>query len=137
MRAYAAERMEVLSTGKLALYYLKAAKTDLESACNWGLCDIFMGGIIVTAIKHARINSAKENIRNAMKNLQKYRRETNCTDYVNQDYLQIGEFALVTDYAFDNVFSDLYVQSKIEDLRGRVSLAVDRVERILAKYDQA
>ena len=135
MRAYAAERMEVLSTGKLALYFLKAAKADLESACNWGLCDIFMGGLIVTMIKHAKINSAKENIRNAMRNLQKYNKSAYPVDYVNQDYLKIGDFALVTDFAFDNVFSDLYVQSKIEDLRGRVSLAVDRVERILAKYD--
>ncbi len=125
------EKQEVIYTGHLALDSLKKAKADLDSARNWGIYDIVGGGLLATMVKHGKMNSANENIKIAMTDLQKFRNELDDIDYANEDYMKLGELTMAADIIFDNVLTDLYVQSKINDLRLRVEEAIRRVERIL------
>jgi len=116
-----------------ALNDLKTAKAELECARRWGIVDICGGGILVTMLKQSKMEDAVGHIRMAMRHLQKFRRENDLTDYVHQDFLQLGEFAASSDYLLDNPISDIYVQAKINSLRIRVTEAIISMEFLMGE----
>ena len=129
------EKQRVIDTAKKALVYLRAAKFALDKAMIVGVVDIFGGMYLSSGIKHLEIESAKKNIRLAMEELQKFRRETDSTDYVNQNYMHMGILSTVFDFGFDNLASDVYAQARIAGLRRRVKEAIKRVEIILRRIE--
>ena len=123
---YEVQRRDVINAGNNALMHLRAAKRDLDSAVGWGIIDVLCGGIFVTTIKQTKMEDANEHIRKAMRSLQRFR--SNNVDYVNKDYLRLGDAAIAFDFILDNPIVDLYVQTKIESLRCRVIEAIRRLE---------
>jgi len=114
-----------------ALQHLYQAKTSLKKARNWGLFDIFAGGFITSIIKHNHIEKAQEEIRYAKVALENLTRELqDVGDYITVD-IEIDTFAKVTDYLLDNFFSDIYVQSKINNASQQVDDAIYETEKIL------
>ena len=128
---YEKEKQEVIDAGRNALKSLKAARAELNSARNWGIFDIIGGGIIATFIKHRKIKAANELLNDAMWQLKQFRKELDDIDYVDEDYTRLGELGMAADYIFDSLLTDIYVQTKIADMKARVNEAIERVERIL------
>jgi len=120
-----------------ALTNLRTAKLELESARCWGVVDIVGGGIFVTMIKRIKMERALDNIRMAMRRLQKFRRENDNTDYVHQNFFRMGEFASSSDYLLDNPITDIYVQTKINNLRKRVDEAIVSMEYLMKEAEVA
>ena len=118
-------------TIRKALNNLRACKLNLDSARAWGIVDICGGGIFVTMMKQTKLEEAINLLRTAMRHLQSFRRENDHTDYVHQDFLRLGEFAISADYLLDNPITDIYVQSRINDLRKRVDEAIISMEYLL------
>ena len=56
------EKREAMEAGNRALHSLREAQTNLDSARNWGLCDMFCGGKITSLIKSYRMYLAKKNM---------------------------------------------------------------------------
>ena len=58
------ERNEAIDAGERALTSLRAARGELQSAGNWGLLDLFGGGMISGLVKHSKMGNAwrKQNI---------------------------------------------------------------------------
>ncbi|MBQ1850836.1 MAG: hypothetical protein II477_12515 [Lachnospiraceae bacterium] len=129
------EKRKVLDTTKKALFYLKAAKADLDSAFRWGVIDIVGGVYIVSTVKHLKVESAKKNLREAMFWLQQLRNKNDTTDYVNQKYMHLGPLGMGLDIGLDGIGPDIYAQTRIAGLRSRVKEAIRRVEAILAQVD--
>ena len=72
------------------------------------------GGIISTAVKHSRINSARESIHLVQQQLRVFQREL--ADVGTESggiQIDIGSFATFADYIFDGLIVDWIVQSKI------------------------
>ena len=59
---------EAIAAADEALYHLNIAKKNLKSAGNWGLYDMFGGGVISGLIKHGKMESAEEEIELANEN---------------------------------------------------------------------
>ncbi|MBF1092778.1 MAG: hypothetical protein HXL47_05890, partial [Solobacterium sp.] len=66
---------EAIFAAEDALQHLYQAKTFLKKARNWGLFDIFAGGLISSIIKHNHIEKAQEEIRYAKVALENLTRE--------------------------------------------------------------
>ena len=53
------ERNEAIAAGERALTSLRAAREELRSAGNWGLVDLFGGGMISGLVKHSKMGNAQ------------------------------------------------------------------------------
>ena len=53
------ERQEAIDAGERALDSLYGARRELASAGNWGLLDLFGGGLFSTFAKHSKMDDAQ------------------------------------------------------------------------------
>lgn len=124
------ERAEAVRAADIALDHLHRSLEKLNSASNWGLFDLFAGGMITSLIKHKRIDDAEDEFNAARDAVRAFARELE--DVRDPELLRfdIGGFASGMDIFFDNVFADIYVQHKIERARDRVRAAIRQIEAI-------
>ncbi|MCC6097652.1 MAG: hypothetical protein LIV25_00120 [Olsenella sp.] len=125
---------EAIAAGEDALASLEEARRTLKSASNWGLADIFGGGFITTAIKHSRIDDARDQIEQARRDLVRFSSELRDVRNLNLPDIDIDidGFLSLADYLFDGAIADVLVQSRIQDALDQVNVAKARVEEIVA-----
>ena len=75
LRAEKLEIQEAIDVGQSANSGLARIAEILKSASGWGAVDILGGGLIITAIKHSRINDAKRELQKTQALLQRFQRE--------------------------------------------------------------
>lgn len=54
---YEKERQEAIDAGNRALFSLRAAQGQLNSAKNWGVVDLLGGGLITSIIKRSKMET--------------------------------------------------------------------------------
>ena len=59
---YRIEIEEAMAAADDALFYLQKANDSMKSAKNWGLWDMFGGGLISTFVKHGCYKKHKQNL---------------------------------------------------------------------------
>ena len=127
------EVREAIQAGEKALYSLREAKSNLDSARNWGIFDMLGGGFITDVIKHSKMGNASTCMENAKYDLQIFQRELRDV-YITLDMkVDVGGFLSFADFFFDGIVADYLVQSKIGEARRQVNDAINQVERILAE----
>lgn len=126
------ELMEAEHAAQNAISSLNQLTETLKSADNWGKVDILGGGLITTAIKHSRIDDAREQIATVQKNLNSLQRELGDIKKIDPDEVKIniGGLATFADYAFDGLVVDLIVQSRINEAQSRSQNLHGQVESI-------
>lgn len=98
-----------------------AAARELDRAKSWGTYDTwFGGGILSSAIKHDRIDSASSAMARVHSSLATARKELAdvSVEIAAPDLSTVGKHRTM-DIWFDNIFSDLGTQSRIADGRQR------------------
>ena len=128
---------EARQAARSVLSCLDGAADSLDSAENWGLWDMFGGGMISTAIKHDHIDDAREQVAGAQLALSRLRTELADVEMVEGPVVSIGEFATFADYFFDGLIADWLVQDGIHDAQDSVFHTRSQVESILHRLDQA
>lgn len=127
------EVREAIQAGERALYSLREAKSNLESARNWGVFDMLGGGFITDMIKHSKMGNASTCMENAKYDLQIFQRELRDV-YISLDMkVDVGGFLSFADFFFDGIVADYLVQSRIGEARRQVNEAISQVERVLAE----
>ncbi|MBO6163478.1 MAG: hypothetical protein J6N77_00355 [Lachnospiraceae bacterium] len=121
------EIQEAIQAGEYALSCLRDARSELNSAGNWGLLDLFGGGMISGMMKHARIDDAKRSMRRAQQALNSFRKELQDVDNMSLGG-DIDGFMTFADFFFDGFLVDMLVQSKIARAKEQVDDAIRRVE---------
>jgi hypothetical protein len=121
------ELEEAIEAGKAVLAGLDDVVGSLRSAKNWGTFDMVGGGLIATAVKHSRIDRARELVHRVQQSLRAFQRELADVDSRTDIEIDIGSFATFADYFFDGLIIDWVVQSRI----GRsLDSAVQAAERV-------
>ena len=118
---------EALEAGRKAQAHIGLVLNKLNAAEGLGVLDMFFGGIIVTAMKHNRIDDAMFLISETQFLLKDFNRELQDLALWKdaEENLEIGEFLSFADYFFDGFFVDMAVQRKIEQAIDKVTM-VDR-----------
>ena len=125
------EIKEAIDAGNKALQSLRAAEQNLKSAGNWGIVDMFGGGLVSNMMKHSKINKASDYMERAKYDVQRFQKELKDVQ-MNADFsLDIGDFLTFADFFFDGLIADYLVQSKIREAERQVKDAIYRVETIL------
>lgn len=127
---------EAINAGKKVLSGLDKVIDSLRSAKNWGTYDMLGGGFISTAIKHSRIDDAKEAVYHVQQQLRFFQKELADIGTNTEIKIEIGSFSKFADYFFDGLIFDWAVQTKINkslDSSVQVSERIHRVLRHLQK----
>lgn len=131
----AREVEEALAAGRRALAALEEAAKSLDSAKRWGVWDILGGGLVSSAVKHARLGDARESLASARAELAAFSHELEDVREVANLDLGISDAAAVFDIAFDNVITDLMVQSQIDKAADRVDEAIRQVRDAVGRLE--
>ncbi|WFD09872.1 hypothetical protein [Tepidibacter hydrothermalis] len=129
------ELKEAVDAGKILLKELYKAKEKFESAHSWGVFDMFGGGLMSSMIKHDHINEANDIINNVKSLIKKFERELKDVD-IEID-VNITTFDKFGDIFFDNIFSDMMVQDKINNVLGQVKSGILCVENKVKDLEKA
>tara|TARA_R110002073_G_scaffold335442_4_gene527429 strand:+ start:169 stop:1107 length:939 start_codon:yes stop_codon:yes gene_type:complete len=119
---------EAVEAGQFALQSVERIRDTLASAANWGVLDMFGGGMLTTMAKHSKIDAAKDQARIAQRRLLRFEEELADADERLQVSLQIDGFSKFADYFFDGLISDWIVQSKIQKAKAECSRIISRVK---------
>lgn len=125
------EMKEAMDAGERALSSLRMAQEKLKSAGNWGLFDMFGGGLFFTMIKRSKMDEAQSLMENAKSDLKRFQKELKDVNIPLDMRMEVGSFLSFADFFFDGFLADYLVQSKISDAKEQVSDAIYRVEQIL------
>ena len=127
----AREIREAIDAADNALDHLRSARRYLDSASNWGLLDMFGGGLISGFMKHSKMSDAEREIDDARYALQRFSKELR--DVSGYSSIHINDFLTFADFFFDGFVADILVQSKISDGKRQCEDAIRRVEGIRAE----
>ena len=125
------EMQEAIVAGERALSSLRSAHEKLNSAGNWGLFDMFGGGLFSTIMKRSKMSDAQNLMENAKSDLLRFQRELKDVNIPLDLRMEVGSFLSFADFFFDGFVADYLVQTKISDAKSQVSDAIYKVERIL------
>ncbi|MBE6117177.1 MAG: hypothetical protein IJJ24_04400 [Solobacterium sp.] len=121
----------IIDTANDALEHLYNAKEYLTNASNLGILDMIGGKFIVTGLKHNTMYQAQDELDaavSAIKELQRWTTDLTDTNGLDIDF---SDFLQVSDLLFDNIFMDIFAQSKIKKAREAVDSAIARIELLL------
>lgn len=125
------EMKEAIDAGERALRSLHNAQEKLNSAGNWGLFDMFGGGLFSTMMKRSKMDDATRLMEDAKRDLKQFQRELRDVNVPLDLKMEVGSFLSFADFFFDGFVADYLVQSKISDAKEQVSDAIIRVKQIL------
>ncbi len=115
LNAGSKEFAEAIAAGKEALYSLDEVIDTLESAEGWGVWDMLGGGILSSAIKHSRVDEARQQIADVQAQIGRFQRELADVQASTNLEIHISEFDRFADFILDGLIFDWVVQSKIVD----------------------
>ena len=125
------EMKEAMDAGERALTSLRNAQVKLNSAGNWGLFEMFGGGLFSTIMKRSKMEDAQQLMEAAKSDLKRFQRELKDVNIPLDLRMEVGSFLSFADFFFDGFVADYLVQSKISEAKEQVSDAIIRVEQIL------
>lgn len=125
------EMKEAMDAGERALATLKSAQEKLNSASNWGVFDMFGGGLFSTIMKRSKMSDAQNLMETAKMDLKLFQKELKDVNIPLDLRIEVGSFLSFADFFFDGFVADYLVQSKISEAKEQVSDAIFRVEQIL------
>ncbi len=127
------EVQEAVQAGEAALASIQRAREKLESAKNWGIFDIFGGGMISSMVKHSRMDDASGYMEEAKRKLTAFERELKDISISAELSVEMGNFLRFMDTFMDNIFVDFVVQSRINEAIAGLDDVSGRVRGILAE----
>lgn len=136
MANFEKEKREAIDAGRQALYSLKSAENDLKSAKGWGLYDMIGGGFISTMIKHSKMDSAKDHMEAAKRDLRNFQKELRDVDLICNLNIQTDDFLSFADWFFDGFFVDWMVQDRINQALKQVQEAIRRVNDVVTELQK-
>lgn len=125
------EIREALAAAQETLELLEQAKALLDSAGNWGLWDMLGGGMLVTYMKHSKMNKAQETMEQAKRSVLRLQKELRDVDRTLDVSLHVDDFLRFADYFFDGLIADWLVQSRIQEAKEQVTEAKRIICRVM------
>lgn len=122
---------EAIDSGERALVSLRAAQEKLNSARNWGIFDMFGGGLLADIIKHSKMNDASAYLEEAKRDLLVFQKELQDVQETIDLKVDVDGFLTFADFFFDGIIMDYMVQSKIAEARKQIDQAIPLVEGLV------
>ncbi|MCJ7582784.1 MAG: hypothetical protein MUP98_19885 [Candidatus Aminicenantes bacterium] len=127
------EIKEAVDAGNSVLNELQNVISYFKSAGNWGVVDLIGGGLIITAIKHSKIDKARAAVHEVQDLLGRFQRELSDLQISPESQLgiDVSSFQTFADYIFDGLIFDWIVQSKINKSLNNAYAMEDNMQNIV------
>ncbi|WP_122640569.1 MULTISPECIES: hypothetical protein [unclassified Romboutsia] len=122
------ELEESISVGNCLMGEIKETKKLLESAKTWSNLDLFGGDLISSLAKHSKVDEAQRHFSIISNLLERFNKEL---EDVRISSLNFSTTSRTLDIFFDNIFSDISVNSQINKSYDDVCNLERRVNRII------
>lgn len=126
---------EAILAGESVLPDLDQAISSLGSAEDWGLWDMFGGGLISGMVKHSHIDEAHDNVNRAQEKIRHFKRELADVQRETDIQINIGGLATFADFFLDGLIADWIIQSKIEDSLAQVNHAKNTIVQAIRNLE--
>ena len=115
---------------------LNVVINSLESAEGWGTWDMLGGGFLSTAIKHSRIDDARDAVEDVQAKMSRFTRELADVRRSTEIKIEIDDLDIFADYFFDGLIMDWIVQSKIRNSLEQSMLAQKRIAKAVEELEK-
>jgi hypothetical protein len=133
------ELRECVQAAGRALTSIMSASADFDSAAKWGTWDLLGGGFVTSALKHGKVEAGLDGVDQAHRDLARLVDELDDVRHILQTSvptgLELGSGAWIWDVWFDNIFSDLKMQARIDEMGDRLSVLEHHVRRVLVEAE--
>lgn len=127
---------EAIQASKKLISVLRSTAEELSTSKGWGTWDIFGGGMLTSLVKHDHLNRASQLIKDSQDKANALTQElSDLNYYFDFDLLDLDSLTVAFDTFFDNIFSDLSVQSQIAKASDNIHLNLEKAERLLEKLE--
>lgn len=122
---------EAIEAGWQARNALSNAIEKLQASSRWGIWDMLGGNLFTGMMKHSNMDEAQFQVEEAKQKLQAFQRELKDVHLAPELKVNIEGFNRVADFLFDNIFMDMFVQSRIKRNIDELQNAVVEIDRVL------
>lgn len=126
------ELHEAVQAGVTCLSEIKIVIDHLKAARGWGGWDMAGGGFIASAIKHGRVDRAKEAMHRAQHHLLLFNKELGHIRHQEEVFIGSSKLTMYADLFFDNIITDWVVQSRINKTLQNTLEFERRIQDIIA-----
>jgi DNA repair exonuclease SbcCD ATPase subunit len=127
---------EAITAGQAARKGISQVLDDLQSAQGWGVWDLLGGDLLATALKHDRIDDARQAVVAVQDELRRFQRELADVEQSAQFIVEdISNFETFADYFFDGLMIDWVVQSRVDRSLENARATAQRLDDLLAQLE--
>ncbi|MDD6212719.1 MAG: hypothetical protein PUB22_06195 [Clostridiales bacterium] len=127
---------EAIDAGYAALNALADAEKHVNTARGFGIWDMLGGGMISSAIKHSKMNDAQQSLNEAQFALQRFSRELEEVEMNTHTEIKFEGIVQFLDIFCDNIFVDIWVQSKIKQTLKSIEEAKQRIQAVIGQLKE-
>jgi DNA repair exonuclease SbcCD ATPase subunit len=131
--SYITELNEAIKAGENALTSLEKVIESLKSARNYGLWDMFGGGMLSTMLKRNKMDEANQLATYAQHDILKFQAEMQDVNIALNSSFSYEGFGRFADYFFDGLFVDWIVQNGINKTLDNTVYTYNEIERLLSE----
>lgn len=131
------ELLEAKQAAERALDTLHLAQKELKSAKGWGLFDILGGGLIASLAKRSRMQAMQNTMEELDAQLANLSEELKDVEMNTPDRPSDSFSIQLFDIAFDNFFTDLYVQGQLNETGRQLARLEQTLLQITDELDTA
>ena len=132
------EIVEAITAAKECLSIIKNASKELDSAKSWGTYDMIGGGVMSSIAKHDKIDTARKELNKLGYSIGRLNMELSDIDMILAiDDITFDSSTYAFDIFFDNIFTDMSVQGKINDSLSKIRRLENTVNNLITQlYDK-
>lgn len=133
-----AERREVQRArlaGSDASEVLDEVVELLREAARVGAADMLGGGMLITHVKHRKLDAARASFEEAGEALREFASELRGMAHFEPPSIALSVLDVGLDYFANSVLVHAFVQDRIHDARERAETTLDDVEKVLSMLD--
>lgn len=130
------ETEQAISAGRRAQDKAQQILSSLRAAKGWGWADMLGGGMIVSMIKHSRMDDAQEKINELRALLNTFNRELRDVSVRCDALAEMDGFWRAADIFFDGALGDIMALSRISQAQQDVERVSYQISRILSALDK-
>lgn len=130
------EIQEAREAGWQAKQALEKALENMRNASVWGVLDLLGGNLLSGMMKYHKLDHAQEYIEQAKLTIRKFQKELRDIHLPADMQININGFIRAADYLCDNVFVDIFVQSKIKKSIEKMEYVENQIDLILEELNR-
>lgn len=107
----------------------------VNSAKRWGIADIFMDSMLTSMVKRNKIKDINSDLKRLQSKLMVAKEELSDVDINFESEISDTGWDNFFDIFFDNIFTDLRVNSEIKEIRENLMDLDEKVDEVLKKLN--